>query len=104
VAVEIAVAILPPSDAIGEEEPDVYRRQVLLPIRPLDPEALLAAEEAEDGDGSGCATGPTVRECVEGDPSFAALPAGSDLLAMAEEFADECFSSHADRFPQVQCP
>ena len=104
VAAEISVAILPPSDAIGEEEPDVYRRQVLLPVRPLAPEALLAAEEPEDGEGGGCSTGPTVRECIEGSPAFAALPDGSDLLAAAEEFADECFSSHADRFSMVQCP
>jgi hypothetical protein len=103
-AAEISVAILPPSDAFGEEEPDVYRRQVLLPVRPLDPEALLAAGGPEDGDGGGCSTGPTVRECIEANPELAALAAGSGQLAVAEEFADECFSSHASRFGVEQCP
>jgi hypothetical protein len=103
-AAEISVAILPASDSLEEEEPEVYRRRVLIPVRPLDAEALLTAGESEDDDGSGCSTGPTVRECIEGNPAFAALPAESDLLAVVEEFGDECFSSHASRFGMDQCP
>ncbi len=104
VAAEISVAILPAGDSLEEEEPEVYRRRVLIPVRPLDPETLLASGESEDDDGAGCSTGPTVRECIEGNPAFAALPAESDLLAVVEEFADECFSSHASRFGMEQCP
>ena len=76
----------------------------LSPLFQMNVSRSLLDGESEDGDGSGCSTGPTVRECIEGNPAFAALPAESDLLAVVEEFGDECFSSHASRFGMDQCP
>ena len=104
VAAEISVAILPASDSLEAEEPEIYQRRVLMPVRPLDPESLLAGEDPEDGEDSGCSTGPTVRECVEGNPAFSALPPGTDLQAIVDEFGDECFSTHASSFGMEQCP
>jgi type II secretion system protein J len=68
-AVQIEVALAPHSDGA---EPLVLTRQVLLPLRPLDMEALLDPElyggggafGSGDGDGDGDSEGLTVADCV----------------------------------------
>lgn len=103
-AAEISVAVLPESDPIEGEEPEVHARRVLLPVRPLDLQALLDAGEREEQ--AGCTTGPTVRECVEGNEAFEILfEAQPELRAVLEEFGDECFSRHAGSFGMhEECP
>ncbi len=106
-AAEISVAVLPESesDPIEEEEPEVQARRVLLPVRPLDLQALLDAGEREEG--AGCTTGPTVRECVEDNEAFfeELFEAQPELRAKAEEDGDECFSTHAGSFDMdEECP
>ena len=92
----------PPSDSPELEDPEVYLRRVLIPVRPLDLEALLEAEESEGG----CQTGPTVLECVQGSEELQEmLEADADLQALVEEFSDDCFSRHAPAFGMdEECP
>ncbi len=103
-AAEISVAVLPESEQIEEEEPEIHARRVLLPVRPLDLQALLEAGEGEEQ--AGCTTGPTVRECVEGNEAFEVLfEEQPELRAVLEEFGDECFSRHAGSFDMdEECP
>lgn len=76
-AVEISVALAPPAESpdtdAEEVEPVPYRRLVELPVRPLDLQAMLAKEEAEevaatDPDGeeaAGAGSGRTLGECID---------------------------------------
>jgi type II secretory pathway component PulJ len=100
-AAEISVAILPENDPFGEEEPQIYQRRVLLPMRPLDMEALLGGEEPEDGDENGC-EGMTVGACLN-------LPENVDTFEQLQEkepedaaeiyqVLDDCFSDHRQLF------
>lgn len=103
-AAEISVAVLSESDPMPEEEPEVHARRVLLPVRPLDLQALVGAGEPEEG--TGCSTGPTVRECVDSNEVFQALLGSQpELQAVVDEFGDECFSRHAPSFGMgEECP
>jgi hypothetical protein len=104
-AAEISVAILPEGDPLEEKEPEIYLRRVLLPVRPLDLEALLgtsteagAEEEKEDDDE--CVT---VSECLERNEvsldQLRALDRG--LAESIESIMGFCFSEHADSFPMA---
>jgi len=87
VAVEIDVALaedLPGDDSLATvEEPQSFKRRVLLPLRPFDLAALFdptagGVEGDEDGDGEADdpSGGRTVAECLNVD----ALPSGSGKL------------------------
>ena len=99
-AAEISVAILPENDPLGEQEPEVYQRRVLLPVRPLDLRALLdeesrfgsdAEEEEEElSDEEGCVTVGECRALNEG--AFAQHP---DLVDVIESMRDQCFANTA---------
>lgn len=102
--VSILPETLPETDPIEEEELEVYERRVLLPVRPLDLQALFGAGESEEG--TGCSTGPTLRECVSGNDAFKALlEANPNLQALIDQFGDECYSRHAPTFGMSEdCP
>jgi prepilin-type N-terminal cleavage/methylation domain-containing protein len=76
-AVEIQVSLMP-SDDEAEEEPPVYRRRVLIPVRPIDLAALLdpnnplsggdagedsESEEEEEEGGGNCVAGSMTNSC-----------------------------------------
>jgi type II secretory pathway component PulJ len=112
-AAEISVAILAEvaeDDPFQEEEPQVYQRQVLLPVRPLDLQVLLdeasglgSDSDEEEGDSSeegGCVT---VGECIALNPGlYEELKASNPLLAQSiDSVRDQCFSEYA-HFVDVQ--
>jgi hypothetical protein len=99
VAAEISVAILPESDPLAERQPEVHLRRVLIPVRPLDLELLLEAQEPE----SGCATGMTVGACVAAN-----LTAFDELRTVDPNLADEidqvlneCYADHPELFVDI---
>ena len=103
-AAEISLAILPEGDRLDEEEPEVYLRRVLLPVRPLDLEALLGAsteadaeEEEEDEE---CVT---VSECLERNGVSLDELRDSDpgLYSSIDSILGFCFSEHADSLPMA---
>jgi hypothetical protein len=105
-AAEVSLAILPEDDPLTEESPDVYLRRVLLPVRPLDLQALLDAgpesggdeEEEEGSDGGECVA--TVAQCIERNPeAFEALmTARPDLEPVIQSIRDQCYSEYASTF------
>jgi prepilin-type N-terminal cleavage/methylation domain-containing protein len=77
-AVEIRVALVPttPADLLVAAEPTIYSRVVLLPMRPLDMEALKDPTKAAGGEEGEEDDGLTVADCVDftligSDPSTA---------------------------------
>lgn len=99
VAAEISVAILPEGDPATERQPEVHRRQVLIPVRPLDLELLLQAKEPE----SGCATGMTVGACVAANLSaFDELRTENPNLAdEIDRVLNECYADHPELFVDI---
>jgi hypothetical protein len=99
-AAEISVAILPENDEPGEPAPEVYLRKVVIPVRPIDLQALLEAAAA-------AADCVTVRECVGLYPAvFAALEKSDPNLAAAiDQDGDDCFSAHEElsNLPVPEC-
>jgi type II secretory pathway component PulJ len=97
-AAEISVAVLPESDSIAEEEPEVHQLRVLLPVRPLDLQALFDAGKPEEG--TGCSTGPTVGACLADNPEAHAQlrKADPEGAAQIDEFLNDCFSDHSNLF------
>jgi hypothetical protein len=100
-AAEISVALLPEAGEGEEElaaEPDLLVRQVLIPLPPLDLEAVLEEaakeEEKDEEEESDCVT---VNQCLARNPDVfdAVLEAVPDLA----NIGDECFSEHAGRMP-----
>jgi type II secretory pathway component PulJ len=99
VAAEISVAVLPEGDPLAE--PAVYLRRVLIPVRPLDLEALLGIEkesDEEDEEDDDQDSGMTVGECIErNQEAFAALEKDNpELASVIESLRDQPFSKHAD--------
>lgn len=105
-AAEIVLALLPPDPTVPPDEAPLFTRQVRIPVRPLDLQALqeAAAEEAEgeeeeeeseeDGD---CVT---VAQCRQRNPqAFEAFLSSRADRAAAEAVLDslggQCFSDHA---------
>jgi hypothetical protein len=110
-AAEISVALLAESDPFQEEEPQIYQRQVLIPVRPLDLEALLeeasgfgpgdgeeGEEDEELSDDEDCVT---VGDCIALNPDLYEQleEARPDLVPVIESIRDQCFSDYADSFP-----
>jgi type II secretory pathway pseudopilin PulG len=101
-AAEISVAILPESDPLTEEEPEVYLRRVLIPVRPLDLEALLSGEEPDNGDDTEC-PGMTVGACVAANQAKfdELLAADTNLAAKIYQVLDECYADHPGLFADL---
>ncbi len=104
-AAEISLAILTQDDLPEGESPRLYQRRVLLPMRPFDLEALLAAgpgaegeEEDEERDGECVAT---VSECIAKNPAaFALLRATNpDIGDSIDAISDQCWADYASTFP-----
>jgi len=95
-AAEISVAILPENDALDQPAPEVYLRKVVMPVRPLDLQALLEEEESA----TGCADGPTVGACIAGDLATIETLRATDpgRAAEIEQVLDDCFRDHLDLF------
>lgn len=92
---EIRVALIDP--ARPEEEPQLYTRQVQLPLRPLDLAKALSGEEdeedEEDEEGEDCVT---VGECLartqaEWDSFLASRGDAAVLQATADSLSGECW-------------
>jgi type II secretory pathway component PulJ len=101
-AAEISVSILPVSDSLGEEEPDVYLRRVSLPVRPLDLQALLDSKPPDED--TGCeAGGMTVGACLMlNESAYDELRKSNPTAAVkVEEAFDECFSDHSHLFGDI---
>jgi type II secretory pathway component PulJ len=99
-AAEISLALLPEDGAEQEEEPELYVRRVLLPVRPLDLAALLegadgATSEEEDEDAEEDEDCVTVEECrAQNSSAFEAAAAA--IPGLGEEInsaRDDCFST-----------
>ncbi len=86
-AVEIEVALLPladPQDDAEPEEPALYSRHVLLPLRPLDLETLLDATlVAGAGDPESEGECLSVAECIDWSQVGGGMPELEDLIASA---------------------
>lgn len=105
-AAEISVAILPASDSLAEREPEVYLRRVLMPVRPLDLEEILASQSGSDTDGSEDQDGGdamTVGECRNRNAQqFADFEAANpDLAPAVDSLLDLPFSDYADFFAGI---
>lgn len=102
---EISVALRPEDDTEPAEEPEVYVRRVLIPVRPLDLVAMLdaagaaasAEEDEEEEEDEDCIT---VDECIaQNRAAFDALIAARpDLTPVIESIRDQCFSSYTSVF------
>jgi type II secretory pathway component PulJ len=107
-AAEISVAVLSEGDRLEEEEePRVHVRRVLLPVRPLDLEALLGIEkesDEEDEEDDDEDSGMTVGECIElNSEAFAELRDDNPALAsVIDSLRDQPFSKHADELSGVE--
>lgn len=119
-AVEISVALLPEDGESGpvvdetgaEVPPEVLRRQVLLPVRPLDTEKIFATagddgdededEEDEEGDDEDCIT---VAECRAQFPdAFSQLLASDPQLeAVLTSVGNQCYGDTGLSVPGVAC-
>jgi type II secretion system protein J len=104
-AAEISLALLPEEVADQEEEPELYVRRVLLPVRPLDLAALLegavgATGEEDDEESDEDEDCVTVDECIaQNRPAFQALIATRpDLEPVIESIRDQCFSNYTSVF------
>lgn len=96
-AAEISVALLPENDPLEDEELEVYQRRVLIPVRPLDLEALFDSESTSDPDSEEEETSDdecvTVGECrALNEGAFAQHP---DLVEVIESMRDQCFADTA---------
>jgi prepilin-type N-terminal cleavage/methylation domain-containing protein len=68
VAVEIELALAPQNgNGEGEQEPLLYGRRVLLPMRPIDLVALLDPNQSGSGDGDDeeCESGLSLADCID---------------------------------------
>jgi prepilin-type N-terminal cleavage/methylation domain-containing protein len=100
IAVEIAAQMLPEAEAAEAPQPLV--RRVLLPVRPVDLEALLGAgDQDQDGDdeedeeeNADCVT---VGECIALNPEAFDLlmTTNPDLRPVIDSIRGQCFSDHA---------
>ncbi len=100
-AAEISVEIAGGDDADPEAAPGRYSRRVLIPLRPLDLQALLDPDEDAAAD-DGCATGDTVRTCLgreENERLLCELEFGPNELAVFDQFADQCFADVKAQLP-----
>jgi prepilin-type N-terminal cleavage/methylation domain-containing protein len=102
-AAEISLAILPEEGPLAEKEPELYSRRVLMPVRPLDLEALLDSGPEEEEE-TGCATGMTVGACVAANlAEFDALRAVDPNLATEiDEVLNECYADHPELFADIE--
>lgn len=102
-AAEISLAILPEEGRPIEKEPELYSRRVLMPVRPLDLEALLDSGGEQEEDETGCATGMTVGACVAANlAEFDALRAEDpDLATEIDQVLDECYADHPELFADI---
>jgi hypothetical protein len=98
-AAEISVAILPEGDPLEGEEPEVYQRRVLIPVRPLDLQTLPGAEEPE----SGCQEGMTVGACIAANqPEYdELLEDNPDLATQVYQALDQCYADHPELFDDI---
>jgi type II secretory pathway component PulJ len=98
-AAEISVAILPEGDPLEGEEPEVYQRRVLIPVRPLDLQALTGPEETE----SGCQEGMTVGACIAANqPEYdELLEDNPDLATQVYQALDQCYADHPELFDDI---
>jgi type II secretory pathway component PulJ len=104
-AAEISLAMLPEGDSVQEKSPRLYQLRVLLPVRPLDLQALLDPgagaggedEEEEELDDECVAT---VGECITRNPeAFDALRAARpDLGPVIDSIQDQCYADYASTF------
>jgi type II secretory pathway component PulJ len=97
VAAEIRLT-LRPAEEQGRELPP-FVRHVVIPLRPLDLEALLAEAQRDEGRSPDEEDGEcvTVEQCVARNPQvFQLLLATSpDLAAVIDSIAGQCFRDHA---------
>ena len=98
VAAEVSLALRP---AEGDPRPpELFVRQVVMPQRPLDLEALLAGEDAaegeedEDDEDRDCVT---VDQCIAANPGAFQLLLGAnpDLAAVIDSIRGQCYRDHA---------
>ena len=100
-AAEISVEIAGGDDADPEAAPGRYSRRVLLPLRPLDLDALLHPGE-EQPPNDLCESGDTVRTCLEraeNERLLRDLEFGPNELAIFDQFADQCFTDVKAQLP-----
>jgi len=103
-AAEISVAILAEKGPLAGKEPELYSRRVLMPVRPLDLEALLDSEAEQEEEQTGCATGMTVGACVAANlVAFDALRAEDPNLATEiDQVLNACYADHPDLFARIE--
>jgi hypothetical protein len=102
-AAEISLAILPEEGPLAEKEPELYLRRVLMPVRPLDLEALLDSGPEQEEEETGCATGMTVGACVAANlVEFDALRAVDPNLATEiDQVLNECYADYPELFAEI---
>jgi hypothetical protein len=89
----------------AEEEPEVHLRRVLLPVRPIDLQALFQSGRPDED--AGCETdGMTVGACLadpENRQAYAELLEDDpQLAAEVQEILDECFEDHSQLFAGIK--
>ncbi len=100
-AAEIAVEITGRDEAEADAPPLRYSRRILLPLRPLDLEALLSPTEEEEPEDE-CPTGDTLRTCLArpaNEQLLRDLEYGPAELALFDELENMCFADVKTQLP-----